>query len=136
MEKKFLNGNKSAIITFIVSMCMSVILILSGIIVSIIPAYVNSSKEYDEIRLNTSYTLDYGENVYEYDCSIYDKYDIYLPNYSYIDSVVVKEKISGQTVYTSTSYKTYHSFYLNTGKTYVITIVSRASSATFRLQFN
>lgn len=102
-NNKFFKGNKNAIIAFWVSIILSVILIITGVIGSIIENNSNNSNNGNyygnggsnnatQMGLNTSYTLEGGTNTYTTSVSSgYTYYLVFDCSSSYINSVSIKD---------------------------------------------
>ena len=137
----FLNGNRNAIITFIVTMCLAVVLIFSGIIVS-----STGSKSDGSIATTatTIYDGDYetlkaGKNTFKFTSNYSGTAKIELNSYSSVDSIVVTETATNSVVYSTYNVNKYtHSFsvYGNTNLKIEIKLESGASNSGFYFYYD
>ncbi len=132
-SKGFLKGNKSAIVTFIVTMILSGVLLLSGIIVSSVGSGSsgNSGSDVKSITTYTDYYLYSGENEFKFYSGSTGYRYIVLDDYYYVSSITVTDAY-GTNIYTN--YNVYSStckFYLANSGTIYITIKLSSGSSEF-----
>lgn len=144
MKNKMFEGSKAAIITFFVSLGMSFVMFLTGVLTLAIPRrsvggnYGNDDYYYyTTLYTNGTFYVYSGTNNFTFTPSSSDDYEIYISSSSDrydISRIKVTRASGGSTVYNSTTISTYNEFSLSAGVTYIITITA-SSSATFVFRY-
>lgn len=139
IEKTNKIKSTSALITFIITVCLSLVLVMSGVIVTLVdrsPSNTPSSNNttYKSIYLDSSLILNTGKNEFKFNVSESGYYTITINgSASYISSV----SIDGSTIIESSdssNYNSYYEKYLSKGTHYITVKISASSTDTHSIK--
>ncbi len=122
----FLRGNKKAITTFLVTVILSGLLLLSGIIFPFISDTTKEIHAYETVYLSS------GENKFKYSTTTTGSQYLYLYSYNGVDSIKITDS-KGNNIYSDYSVSSSrHNFYVyNVGPIYITITLYNGSSNSF-----
>ena len=125
---------KKVVTTFIVSLCLSLTSLISGIAINASEDNYNNSTGAKTIYTNTTYYGYSGTNEYEFYAYSSNDYKIAFDDIDNVSSISIYNQY-GNYCSTSRNYDSnYYYFYLSSGYTYSITIYA-SSSFSFTLDY-